>query len=143
MNIIIFIIIGLIGGLIGGMGMGGGTLLIPLLVLFSGLEQHVAQAVNLIAFIPMSVFALIIHAKNKLIDFSCVLFIAIPACITGILSSLMIKYVSGANLSRYFGIFLIILGLFQLYSIIQSSFRDAQSKKRLYDLVINKKSKIK
>ena len=49
-KIILFIIIGVAGGVIGGMGMGGGTLLIPLLTLFTGADQHLAQAVNLIAY---------------------------------------------------------------------------------------------
>ena len=68
MKVLLYIIIGVTGGVIGGMGMGGGTLLIPLLTLATGTEQHVAQAINLIAFIPLSVVALIIHARNKLLD---------------------------------------------------------------------------
>ena len=72
MKTILLIIIGLLGGVIGGMGMGGGTLLIPLLTIFAGMEQHAAQALNLIAFVPMSVVALGIHIKNKLVDFKTV-----------------------------------------------------------------------
>ena len=59
---------GLVGGLIGGMGMGGGTLLIPLLSIFYSVGQHTAQAVNLVSFIPMAVVTLIIHIKNKLVN---------------------------------------------------------------------------
>ena len=33
MEIVLLIVFGLIGGLLGGMGMGGGTLLIPLLTI--------------------------------------------------------------------------------------------------------------
>jgi uncharacterized membrane protein YfcA len=47
----LYILVGIIGGVLGGMGMGGGTLLIPMLGIFFGLEQHVAQAINLISFI--------------------------------------------------------------------------------------------
>ena len=45
---------GLIGGLVGGMGMGGGTLLIPILTLLAGFKQLEAQGINLISFIPIS-----------------------------------------------------------------------------------------
>ena len=47
--------------MLGGMGMGGGTVLIPALTVILGVEQHVAQATNLIAFLPMALFTLKIH----------------------------------------------------------------------------------
>ena len=44
------IIIGLVSGIVSGTGMGGGTILIFLLTNICGLEQHIAQATNLIFF---------------------------------------------------------------------------------------------
>ena len=117
-RILIFIIIGIAGGLIGGMGMGGGTLLIPLLTLFTATDQHLAQAVNLIAFIPMSAVALIIHIKNKLVEFRFVLITALPAVTASVLASLLSKRVEGDALGMYFGIFLMCLGVYQLVSAI-------------------------
>ena len=116
--ILIFIIIGIAGGLIGGMGMGGGTLLIPLLTLFTATDQHLAQAVNLIAFIPMSAVALIIHIKNKLVEFRFVPITALPAVTASVLASLLSKRVEGDALGMYFGIFLMCLGVYQLVSAI-------------------------
>ena len=78
MKIFLYVISGVAGGVIGGMGMGGGTLLIPLLTVLCGLSQHYAQSVNLIVFVPMSIVAIIIHAKNGLINKSC-LYVSIPA----------------------------------------------------------------
>lgn len=117
-RILIFITIGIAGGLIGGMGMGGGTLLIPLLTLFTATDQHLAQAVNLIAFIPMSAVALIIHIKNKLVEFRFVLITALPAVTASVLASLLSKRVEGDALGMYFGIFLMCLGVYQLVSAI-------------------------
>ena len=45
------IITGIIAGSISGLGMGGGTILILVLSNFVGLEQHIAQATNLVFFI--------------------------------------------------------------------------------------------
>ena len=45
---------GVISGIISGMGMGGGTILITILVCFLSVDQKVAQAVNLVFFIPTS-----------------------------------------------------------------------------------------
>ena len=69
MEYFLYILFGMLGGLIGGMGMGGGTILIPLLTLFLNVPQLQAQTINLISFIPMAIVSLIIHIKNKLVDF--------------------------------------------------------------------------
>ena len=63
MAFFLFLLCGVAGGVLGGMGMGGGTALIPLLTVFCGVEQGVAQGVNLLSFLPMSVLALTVHAQ--------------------------------------------------------------------------------
>ena len=67
MSFIIILSFAFVSGLLGGMGMGGGTVLIPALTLFAGTEQHIAQAANLIAFLPMSLISLKIHSGNGLL----------------------------------------------------------------------------
>ena len=59
---------GLCGGILAGMGMGGGTLTIPLLVLALGVGQLTAQFANLVAFLPAGAAALAVHAGNGLAD---------------------------------------------------------------------------
>lgn len=129
MKIVLFIIIGLSGGLFGGMGMGGGTLLIPLLTLFCGVPQHVAQCVNLVAFVPMSLVALFIHIKNKLIKPVYLLTISLPALILSVLGAYVTSGLDGRSLSRYFGIFLALLGLYQLVMLIVSKVGEVKQKK--------------
>lgn len=107
-------IAGVLGGVLGGMGMGGGTVLIPLLSIFYKVSQHTAQAVNLVAFIPMAVLAIIIHLKNKLIDFSRILLIIIPGVLACVLGCYVARAISGETLKRLFGGFLVILSVFQL-----------------------------
>ncbi|HAJ77588.1 MAG TPA: sulfite exporter TauE/SafE family protein [Clostridiales bacterium] len=114
MKVFLTILFGVLGGVLGGMGMGGGTLLIPLLTIGLHFTQQNAQAINLIAFLPMSVVALIIHFKNKLVNYK----IAIPIIITGIISSIASSYlatiVDSSKLSIYFGIFLIVTGVIDI-----------------------------
>ena len=106
-------IAGVLGGVLGGMGMGGGTVLIPLLTIFYKVSQHTSQAVNLVSFIPMAVVALIIHLKNKLIDFNRVLWIIIPGVLTCIIGCYIARAMSGELLKRCFGGFLLLLSVFQ------------------------------
>ena len=67
MTIFLYILSGLLGGILGGMGMGGGTLLIPLLSLLLSITQKEAQLLNVFSFVIMSIFVIYIHFKNKLI----------------------------------------------------------------------------
>ena len=57
-------IIGFFAGIIGGMGMGGGTILIPALVLFANIDPKLAQSTNLLSSIPMTICALFIHMTS-------------------------------------------------------------------------------
>jgi uncharacterized membrane protein YfcA len=48
--------IGLVGGVIAGLlGVGGGVLFVPGLVLFLGLDQHHAEATSLLAIVPVAI----------------------------------------------------------------------------------------
>jgi uncharacterized membrane protein YfcA len=125
-----FILIGLIGGILGGMGMGGGTLTIPLLTFLMGVSQHAAQGINLIAFIPMSIIALFIHIKNKLVEKSAILPILIPAVFTSVLGAFLSLKTRAEELKTYFGIFLIILGAAHLVGFAVKKIKAVRTKKR-------------
>ncbi len=116
LNFIWFLIVGLLSGVLGGMGMGGGTILIPMLTIFLSVKQHVAQAVNLVSFVPVAIVALIIHIKNKLVKKEGLLYIIIPAVIFSILGSILSINIKGELLSRIFGGFLLILSFIQYFS---------------------------
>ena len=92
MNYILLIIFGLVGGVLGGMGMGGGTLLIPLLTIFANFKQVESQAINLIAFIPMAVVVLIIYIKDKMINFK----VSIPIIIFGVVFSILGSFLANS-----------------------------------------------
>ena len=112
-----FLIFGALGGVLGGMGMGGGTLLIPLLTLFTKTEQKEAQGINLLVFIPMAIIALIIHFKNKLVNIKTSIFLVLTGVVFSILGSFLALKLKSENLKIYYGIFLIVLSIFQIVSI--------------------------
>ena len=111
-----FALAGFLAGIPGGMGMGGGTVLIPILIVFLSIPQHVAQAVNLITFIPMAIVVLIFHFKNKLVKIKDLVWPIIPAVIFAVGSSLLATIIEGDLLKRIFGGFLIALSVVQFFS---------------------------
>ena len=110
---------GLAGGVLGGMGMGGGTALIPLLTLF-GVEQSVAQGVNLTAFLPMAAVALSVHAGSGLVRGRGLWALILPALAVSALGSLLAAHLPNAALETAFGVFLIVLALFRLRKAVMS-----------------------
>lgn len=119
MSFVWFIIAGLLGGVLGGMGMGGGTILIPLLTIFYGVKQHSAQAANLVSFLPMATVSLIIHIKNKYVVFKNSLYVIIAGILTCFIGFYIAKSMSGNLLSRVFGGFLTALSIFQFITSIK------------------------
>ena len=121
MTIFLLILFGVIGGIFGGMGMGGGTMLIPLLTIFLNFSQKVSQGFNIFSFLVMAVFAIIIHIKNGLVDIKSV----IPIVLSGILFSLggayLANLVKGNVLKIIFGVFLILLAIFEIFKLFKEN----------------------
>lgn len=109
-------LIGVLTGILGGMGIGGGTILIPTLIIFMKMNQHSAQSINLISFIPASIVALIIHHKNKNLEKGVIKNLMIPGVIAALIGSLVAVNLNAILLKRIFGVFLLIMGIFEIIS---------------------------
>jgi uncharacterized membrane protein YfcA len=109
------LIIGFLSGIISGMGIGGGTILIPSLVFFTNLKQQETQGINLIVFIPVAIVALIIHFKEKNIDFKYAKWIILGGIAGSIIGSLFAIKTNPNSLRKYFGIFLMFIGIYELF----------------------------
>lgn len=94
------------------MGMGGGTITIPLLVCLGGLEQKIAQCANLFAFLPMSLIALRMHAKNGLLRTQGLLLTGCAALLFSALGALCAAWLPSEILRKGFGVFLLALALY-------------------------------
>ncbi len=118
MEIALYIIFGILGGIVGGMGMGGGTLLIPLLTIFLSVEQKVAQGINLLVFLPMAVVALIIHFKNKMVVTKGIWWIIIPGVLSSVGFAFLASLLNGDVLKNLFGSYLILIAVYEVCSLI-------------------------
>ncbi len=111
------ILIGVVSGIVSGTGMGGGTILIFLLTFMLGIEQHIAQATNLIFFIPTSIVAIIVNLKNKNIDLKLAIIISIFGILGAIIGANIALKIDVTYLKKAFGIFLAIVAINEIYSI--------------------------
>lgn len=113
------VLIGLVSGVVSGTGMGGGTVLILLLTLIMGIDQHIAQATNLIFFIPTSIAAIIANWKYKLVDKKIALWVSISGTIGAVGGALISNKTDVESLRKYFGIFLAMIAIFEIYSFFK------------------------
>lgn len=111
------ILFGIISGIVTGLGMGGGTILILLLTLFNNFEQHIAQATNLVFFIPTSLAAIITNLKNKNVDIKVTKVVSVFGIIGAIIGSAISNNISSNNLKKYFAIFLLIIAIYEIYRL--------------------------
>ena len=113
------ILAGIISGSISGLGMGGGTMLILILSNYVGLEQHFAQAINLVFFIPTAISAIVVNLKQKLINTKLAIIIIISGIVGAIIGSRLAISLNSSYLRKYFGIFLLIISANEIYWIIK------------------------
>jgi len=114
---IILIVIGLLAGILSGLvGVGGGILMIPLLIIFLGLTQHEAQGTALFAMLPpIGVLAAINYYKEGFVKWEYAIVIAFTFVIGGYLGSKLSLSLPPQMVRRVFGI-IMLLGAIKLIS---------------------------
>lgn len=121
------VLIGAVSGIVSGTGMGGGTILIFLLTFVVGIEQRVAQATNLIFFIPTSLIAIIVNLKNKNLDVKTGIIISIFGILGAIIGANLAIHMDVNILKKCFGIFLALIAANEIYSITKE-YKKAKNK---------------
>ena len=115
MDWIVSLISGLATGILSAWGIGGGSLLILFMTGVQGMDQPLAQGINLLYFLPTSFTALLSHLKNHLIDKKT----AIPAIVAGSLATagaaLLATGLDTQVVRKIFGGFVVIIGLTELF----------------------------
>lgn len=106
---------GAVTGVLSGFGVGGGTLLLIYMTAFAGVEQHLAQGINLLYFLPTAATALPAHLKNGFVDKKA----AVPAIAAGLACTGIAAWVATTLdvelLRKFFGAFLIYIGVTELF----------------------------
>ena len=113
-GLLLGVVIGVVSGLV---GIGGGALLIPALVLFYGMSQHKAQGTSLATLLlPIGVFAFWKYWKAGAVDVRLALLVALGFAIGGWLGGSWAQRLSEVALKRGFAALLIVIAVRMLFS---------------------------
>lgn len=117
---IAFVAIGLLAGLLSGLfGVGGGTVIIPLLVLLLRFDQHLAAGTSLMAIVPTASVGVISYALSGSVAWIAALILAAGAVVGAQIGSRLMPRISQRALRWGFVAFLLAM-LVSLFVVIPS-----------------------
>lgn len=114
-QILIATIVAFFTGIFASLGLGGGFILIIYLTVFANMSQIGAQGINLIFFIPIALLSIIMHNRNKLIDWNHVPICCIFGVAGAILGTLLALKLNSKTLTTLFALLLIYVGLKEVF----------------------------
>ena len=101
-------ILGLVTGLANGLfGSGGGTLVVPGMQKFLGVEQHKAHATAIAIILPLTIISIFIYFKGVETDWQMIIWISAGGVVGGFIGAKLLNRVSGTMLHKIFGGFMI------------------------------------
>jgi len=113
MNIFLYILLGLVAGIFSGLiGIGGGIIIVPMLVLLFGLSQHTAQGTTLALMVPpIGLLAALAYYKQGFVDLKIAAFICVGFFIGGLFGAKFALGIPETILKKMFGAALLLVSV--------------------------------
>jgi len=104
------ILIGLAAGvLVGLLGIGGGTVLVPALVYFLHMDQHLAQGTSLFVLIPpLGLGALVVYWRRRNVDLAAGILSAVGILLGADMGGRLAVHTNSRDLQGFFGLFMML-----------------------------------
>ena len=102
--------IGLSAGLLAGLlGIGGGVVMVPAMVLIMGLDQHVAQGTSLLVIIPAAAFGSFTHHRHGRLALRDAAALAVGGVLGAVVGSVTALSLDEKLLQRLFAVLILIV----------------------------------
>ncbi len=117
-TILLLIIIGLVAGTLGGMvGLGGGIILIPALILIMKLDQQTAQGTSIAIMLPpIGLFAVYNYYKAGYVNMKYAFVIAMAFMVGGYFGSSLALKLSPDVMRKVFSVVLVVIAIKMFFS---------------------------
>lgn len=111
-NLFLYFLVGFVSGIGSGLlGIGGGIIRIPMLILFGGFEQIIAQGISLITTVPTALTAAITKIRKNKDSVKNGLYVGIFGITGSVIGGNFVFNISESILNISFGIFLIFVSI--------------------------------
>lgn len=110
-TILLLLVVGLLSGMLSGLiGVGGGIIIVPALILLLGYSQQQAQGASLgLLLLPVGILAVYNYYKKGFIDVKVVLILSVAFIVGGWLGSKIALNISQTALKRVFAVILVVI----------------------------------
>ena len=117
LTILFLILIGLAAGILSGlMGIGGGIIIVPLLILLLGYTQKQAQGTSLaVLLLPVGIFAVINYYKHGEINFNVAFVVSLAFLIGGYFGSKLALSWDEEKLKKIFAVTIMLVAIKMLF----------------------------
>lgn len=100
----------LVGGLSGLLGVGGGLVMVPFMVLVLVIGQHAAEGTSLLVIVPTAAFGVLAHRRSGYVLFRPAAFVAFGGIAGSSAGAALALEVAADRLETIFGVFVILIG---------------------------------
>jgi uncharacterized membrane protein YfcA len=119
LDVLLDLSLGLVLGTLGGLfGIGGGLIAIPIIGLFFGLDQLMAQGTALVMVVPNVVLAVRRYNQHNRIDLRQAAALAIPGLCSALLASHIALSLPSEVMRLFFVVFLLVLAFYNLHRLL-------------------------
>jgi uncharacterized membrane protein YfcA len=117
MNMFLYILLGVVAGILSGLiGIGGGIIIVPALVLMFGLSQHTAQGTTLALMVPpIGLLAAWMYYKEGFVDLKIAAFVCLGFFVGGLLGAKFAAKIPDDILRKIFGGVLLLASLKMIF----------------------------
>lgn len=117
-SILLLVLIGLVAGGLGGMiGLGGGIILIPALILIMKLDQQTAQGTSIAIMLPpIGLFAVYNYYKAGYVNIKYAMIIASAFMVGGYFGSMLALKLSPDLMRKVFSVVLVVIAIKMFFS---------------------------
>ena len=119
--IVAYLALGLVAGVLSALlGVGGGVIMVPAMVLMFGFSQHAAEGTSLLIIIPTAIVGSVRHAKNGYTDWRLGMILGLGGVVGAWAGASVALTLDADLLQRLFAIFLLVTGAHLLWSTRRS-----------------------
>jgi len=111
-NFMINMIGGLSAGFLNGLfGSGGGTLIVPFMTEFLGVEERKSHATAILIISAFTVVSLVFYGLNSLLDYKMAIWVSSGGVVGGFVGAKLLSKLSNKVIRKTFGVFMIIAAI--------------------------------
>lgn len=112
LEVLVLVPIGVLVGVFSAIfGVGGGVLMVPVLAMAFGFDQHLAQGTSLAVIVPTAVAGAVAHRKRGYVDLRLAALLGLGGVVGVVLGAAIALGASADVLRDVFGVFLVLFGV--------------------------------